>query len=94
MTQQRSTYPLDSTNDPTEKDRHPESAMARMKDAATEAQDYAGKVTEQAREYGEKAQEAARNFKPFLEKSMKEQPIATLAVASVIGFVLGALWKK
>jgi ElaB/YqjD/DUF883 family membrane-anchored ribosome-binding protein len=25
---------------------------------------------------------------------MKEQPMATLAVASVIGFALGALWKK
>jgi len=25
---------------------------------------------------------------------MKEQPMATLVVASVIGFVLGALWKK
>ena len=25
---------------------------------------------------------------------MKEQPLATLAVALVIGLVLGALWKK
>jgi ElaB/YqjD/DUF883 family membrane-anchored ribosome-binding protein len=25
---------------------------------------------------------------------MKEQPMATLGVAAVIGFVLGALWKK
>jgi len=51
-------------------------------------------VNEQAREYGEKAQEAARNFKPYVENSMKEKPMATLAVAAVIGFALGALWKK
>ena len=30
----------------------------------------------------------------FVEKSLKEQPMATLAGAAVIGFVLGALWKK
>jgi ElaB/YqjD/DUF883 family membrane-anchored ribosome-binding protein len=51
-------------------------------------------MAEQAREYGEKAQEAVSNFKPFVEKSMKGQPMATLGVAAVIGFVLGALWKK
>ena len=63
-------------------------------DMAADAQEMAGKAAEQLREYGEKAQEAAQNFKPFVEKSMKEQPMATLAAASVIGFVLGALWKK
>ena len=41
-----------------------------------------------------KAQEAVKNFKPYVDKSMKEQPMATLGVAAVIGFVLGALWKK
>ena len=69
-------------------------ATDRVKDAAAEAQEFAGKVADQAREYGEKAQEAARNFKPYVEKSMRERPMETLAVASVIGFVLGALWKK
>jgi len=33
-------------------------------------------------------------LKPYVDKSMKEQPMATLGVAAVIGFVLGALWKK
>jgi ElaB/YqjD/DUF883 family membrane-anchored ribosome-binding protein len=84
MTQQRA-YPQGSAT---------EGAMDRVKDAAADAQEYAGKVADQAREYGEKAQEAARNIKPYLEKSMKERPMETLAVASVIGFVLGALWKK
>ena len=72
-------------------------AADKMKDvtqSAEEAEEMAGKVAEQAREYGEKAQEAVKNFKPYVDKSMKEQPIATLGVAAVIGFVLGALWKK
>ena len=51
-------------------------------------------MAEQAREYGEKAQAAVKEFKPFVEKSLKEQPMTTLAGAAVIGFVLGALWKK
>ena len=44
--------------------------------------------------YGEKAQQAAQEFKPFVEKSIKEQPMSTLAAAAAIGFVLGAIWKK
>ena len=54
----------------------------------------AGKAAEQARVYGEKAQEIAKNFKTFVEKSMKEQPMATLAAAAAIAFVLGVLWRK
>ena len=64
------------------------------KKAAENAQDMAGKVAEQAREYGEKAQEAARQAKPLVEKSLREQPLITLAGVAAIGFVLGALWKK
>jgi ElaB/YqjD/DUF883 family membrane-anchored ribosome-binding protein len=51
-------------------------------------------VARQTREYGEKVQEAAKKFKPFTEKSMRDQPMARLAVGSVIGFVLGALCKR
>ena len=94
MTRQRADYPLDYSKGPNDEGRDDESAMDQVKDAAAQAQEYAGKVADQAREYGEKAQEAARNFKPYVEKSMKERPMETLAVASVIGFVLGALWKK
>lgn len=94
MTQQRADYPLDYSKGPTETGSREESTMEQVKDAAAQAQEVAGKVADQAREYGEKAQEAARNFKPYVEKSMKERPMETLAIASVIGFVLGALWKK
>ena len=103
MTQQRADYPLDYTNgtaptaEPTAKDRIREmadSAGDQLQHVAENAQQIAAKVADQAREYGEKAQKAVEDFKPFVEKSLKDQPMTTLAVAAVIGFALGALWKK
>jgi ElaB/YqjD/DUF883 family membrane-anchored ribosome-binding protein len=99
MTQQKAGYPLDYSEG------SPDAGKGRLRemaDIATDkvtnvtqsAEEMAGKVAEQAREYGEKAQEAVKNFNPYVEKSMKEQPMATLGAAAVIGFVLGALWKK
>jgi ElaB/YqjD/DUF883 family membrane-anchored ribosome-binding protein len=66
----------------------------RITDASEKVQDMASDVAEQARQYGEKAQDAARQFKPFVERSLKDQPMATLAGAAIVGFVLGALWKR
>jgi ElaB/YqjD/DUF883 family membrane-anchored ribosome-binding protein len=66
----------------------------RLKEAGERAQEMASEVAKQARQYGEKAEDAAREFRPFVERSLREQPMATLAAAAVIGFVLGALWKK
>jgi ElaB/YqjD/DUF883 family membrane-anchored ribosome-binding protein len=66
----------------------------RLKDAGDKAQQMAYDMAEQTRQYGQKVQDAARQFKPFVERSMKDQPMATLAGAALIGFVLGALWKK
>src|SRR5262245_1565711 len=97
MTQQRSDYPLDYTEGPVREDRSQAAAEATnesVKNAAARTQEFAERTAEQLREYGEKAQDAARNFQPFLRNSMKEQPIATLAIAALVGFVLGALWKK
>jgi ElaB/YqjD/DUF883 family membrane-anchored ribosome-binding protein len=71
-----------------------DTATDKVKDVAESAQDMAGKVADQARVYGEQAQDAVKQVKPFVEKSLKEQPMATLAGAAVLGFVLGALWKK
>jgi len=68
-------------------------ATEQLKRVADNADEIAGRAADQARIYGEKAQELAKNFKPYVEKSMKEKPIATLAVAA-IAFALGALWKK
>jgi ElaB/YqjD/DUF883 family membrane-anchored ribosome-binding protein len=99
MTQQRAEYPLDytKTDDKQAGDRVQnvaDAAADKVADVAANAQELAGRVVEQAREYTEQAQEAAKNFKPFVEKSMKEQPMATLAVAAAVGLVLGALWKR
>jgi ElaB/YqjD/DUF883 family membrane-anchored ribosome-binding protein len=99
VAQQRADYPLDCGANPA----HPaenqlrttaDHAADRLKNVAENARDLAENVAEQARHYGEKAQEAAENFKPFVEKSMKDQPMTTLAAAAAIGFALGALWKR
>ncbi len=71
-----------------------DTATDKVKNVAESAQDMAGKVAVQAREYGEQAQDAVKQVKPFVEKSLKEQPMATLAAVGVLGFVLGALWKR
>jgi ElaB/YqjD/DUF883 family membrane-anchored ribosome-binding protein len=89
--------PLDYAKGPAHRDGSPaaaEATMDRVEAAAARSQERAGKISEQMRECGSKAQDAARNFQPFVRKSMREQPMATLAVASLLGFVLGALWKK
>jgi hypothetical protein len=41
----------------------------KMKDAASSAQEMAGRVADQAREYGEQAQAVAKQVRPFLDKS-------------------------
>jgi ElaB/YqjD/DUF883 family membrane-anchored ribosome-binding protein len=99
MTQQGSGYPAQPLGNggETGTDRLREvadSATDQLKGVADRAQELAGDVSRRAREYGEKAQDAARQFKPYVEKSLKEQPMTTLAAAAAIGFVLGALWKK
>jgi ElaB/YqjD/DUF883 family membrane-anchored ribosome-binding protein len=99
MTQQGSGYPAQPPKHAGEKgtDRFREmadTATDQLKGAADRAQELAGDVSRQAREYGEKAQDAVRQVKPFVEKSLREQPMMTLAAVAAIGFVLGALWKK
>jgi len=88
MTQQKAGYPLDYSKGSAD------AGKDRVREMADVAEEIAGKVAEHAREYGEKAQEAVKNFKPYVDKSMKERPMATLGIAAIIGFVLGALWKK
>ena len=62
--------------------------------AADQVEGVASRVAEQGREAGERMQEVAGNFKGAVDKSIKDQPMATLAGAAVVGFVLGALWKS
>jgi len=62
--------------------------------AADQAESMANRVAEQGREASEQVQEVAGNFKSALDRSVSEQPMATLALAAMVGFVLGALWKS
>ena len=61
---------------------------------ADQVEGVASRVAEQGREAGEKVQEVAGNLKGAVDKSVKDQPMATLAVVAAVGFVLGALWKS
>lgn len=59
-----------------------------------EIQRVAQNVVDQGREASEQIQEVAQNFKTAVDKSVKDQPLTTLAVAAGVGFVIGALWKS
>jgi ElaB/YqjD/DUF883 family membrane-anchored ribosome-binding protein len=65
-----------------------------FRSVASKAEDLAVRVAEQGREVGDRMQEVAGHMKGAVDTSIKQQPMATLAVAAVIGFVLGALWKS
>jgi ElaB/YqjD/DUF883 family membrane-anchored ribosome-binding protein len=62
--------------------------------AADSVENAAGRIAEQGRVAGEQVQEVAGNIKGAVDKSVKDQPMATLAIAAALGFVLGALWKS
>jgi ElaB/YqjD/DUF883 family membrane-anchored ribosome-binding protein len=71
-----------------------ERATDQLRGMADRAGSAAGRVAEQGREAGERVQDVAGNFKGAVDKSVKEQPMATLALAAIAGFVLGSLWKR
>ncbi len=71
-----------------------DAATDRFKEVTDDVQERVGQVAEQALQYAEMAQDAVRQFKPFVHKSLKEKPMTTLASFVLVGFVLGALWKK
>jgi ElaB/YqjD/DUF883 family membrane-anchored ribosome-binding protein len=66
----------------------------RVKNRFRNVADQAERFAEQGRDAGERVQEVAGNFKGAVDRSVKHQPMATLAMAAVVGFVLGALWKS
>jgi ElaB/YqjD/DUF883 family membrane-anchored ribosome-binding protein len=51
-------------------------------------------VAQQGREAGQRVSEVAGNLKSAVDKSVNDQPMATLVVAAALGFVIGALWKS
>ena len=71
-----------------------ERATDQLRSMADRASGTASRVAEQGREAGERVQDVAGNFKGAVDKSVKDQPMATLAMVAAVGFVLGALWKS
>jgi ElaB/YqjD/DUF883 family membrane-anchored ribosome-binding protein len=69
-------------------------ATDQFRSMANQAEHVANRVAEQGRDVGERVQEVAGNFKGAVDRSVKDQPMATLAMAAMVGFVLGALWKS
>jgi ElaB/YqjD/DUF883 family membrane-anchored ribosome-binding protein len=69
-------------------------ATDQFRSVADQAENVANRVADQGREMGERVQEVAGNFKGAVDRSVKDQPMATLAMVAVVGFVLGALWKS
>ena len=69
-------------------------ATDQFKKVADRVEGYASDAAEQAQEAGERIGKVAGNMKGAVDKSLKDQPMATLAVAAAVGFVLGALWKS
>ena len=59
-----------------------------------QATDLADRAAEQGREVSAMAQKAPAAMRDALDTSLKQQPLATLAIAGAIGFLLGAVWKS
>ena len=47
----------------------------------------------QLRDVADSAGEVAVNLESAVHSSLKDQPMATLAVVAALGFVVGAIWK-
>jgi ElaB/YqjD/DUF883 family membrane-anchored ribosome-binding protein len=75
-------------------ERMADQATDAFKGAADRAEGVARQAADQGREARERVQEVGGNLKGAVDKSVKDQPMATLAMVAVIGFVLGALWKS
>lgn len=62
--------------------------------AVTSAESTVRQVAETGRDAGQRVNEVAGNLKGAVDKSLKDQPLTTLAMAAAAGFVVGALWKS
>jgi ElaB/YqjD/DUF883 family membrane-anchored ribosome-binding protein len=67
-------------------------ATDQLKKVADKAEGLASDAIDHLRDTG--AGEVAGNLKGAVDRSVKDQPMATLAMAAAVGFVLGALWKS
>jgi ElaB/YqjD/DUF883 family membrane-anchored ribosome-binding protein len=84
----QSTRPDSRTDDLVDK------GAEQLKRVADRVEGYASGAADQMREVSDRTGEVAGNVKKAVDKSVKDQPMATLAMAAAVGFVLGALWKS
>jgi ElaB/YqjD/DUF883 family membrane-anchored ribosome-binding protein len=66
-------------------------ATDQFKKVADRVEGLASDAVDHLRDTG--AGEVAGNLKGAVDKSVQDQPMATLALVAVLGFVLGAIWK-
>jgi ElaB/YqjD/DUF883 family membrane-anchored ribosome-binding protein len=69
-------------------------ASEQLDRAASRVEGAARTVYSRSGEVSDNVQEVAGNLKSAVDTSIRDQPMATLAVAAVLGFVLGAIWKS
>jgi uncharacterized protein YjbJ (UPF0337 family) len=95
MHHQISEYPLDYTKTEIPQAKAATGDLAdRLDRARGKTDEAASKVTDQVSELTEEAKNAFDRLLPSVEKSLKERPLATLALISIAAFALGALVKK
>lgn len=71
-----------------------QAASEKMRDGMKTAEDTANRMLEQGRQVGEGMSQVAGNLRGAVDQSLRDQPMATLAMAGIVGFVLGAIWKS
>lgn len=71
-----------------------EKAGAQLENVADHVESAVKTIAERGRDVGGEVQEVAGNFKSAVDTSVKDHPMATLAVAAALGFLLGAVWKS
>ena len=71
-----------------------DTASRTFNEAAGQAERIAGRVVDDGRAIGGNVREVAGNLQGAVVTSIKEQPLATIAIVAVLGFVLGAIWKS
>ncbi len=81
--------------------RPPTSLEKNVKDMTKTSDDVMKKVSDTTESIAQAGHDAydnvnkvAGNMKGAIDTSIKDQPMATLAIVGALGFVLGALWKS
>lgn len=62
--------------------------------AASRVESAAETLSRKSREISDDVQTVTSNITDAVDKSLREQPYTTLAMAAAMAFVLGAIWKS